>query len=683
MTHIDPDDPKWTAYVLGELDDEERAAVELELEESDEAKLLVEELRFAASLTKTELGDAVPAIPLTRDQRENIRASANTGRARRWFGVRDWVWISGAAAAAAAALVLAVVSTPPSSDMGMSRFVESRPAAAPAPSQEQANEQIAQANAERQRDADFGLIYVHPQLQKNVVADKKEAAAEPTSAKLGIEQPADPAALKDRVPNATRLPANSAEIAVPQIAAGSARVFGKVQDASAAVMPGATVTATNVQTGEKATTVTNDTGAFEFEGLKPGNYKLEGALPGFQTAGADNVPLEANTQAKQDITLQVAAAANSVEVAQATGTVLNTSSSVALATAGARIEPQIRSQSFAPAAAGAQPTPAPPASRASIASGVPRPSDRVRLDGFKSAESYDSISDNPFQTVAQNPLSTFSIDVDTESYSNVRRFLSQNQKPPRDAVRIEEMINYFSYDYPQPAGNNAIGASIEAAAAPWNPQHRLVRIGIKGRELEAPRRPADEARKVVDRMSGTLVTVAKDVKIQVEFNEAVVDAYRLIGYENRALRSEDFNNDLKDAGDLGAGHTFTVLYEVVPRGVSINSPRIDALKSQPVPPPPANASKETLTLKIRYKEPTASDSKLLAFPLVDRQQPFARASVDLRFAAAVASFGMILRQSPYKGTSTIDSVLAIAKDSIGSDRNGYRREFLQLVQRAR
>jgi Ca-activated chloride channel family protein len=196
----------------------------------------------------------------------------------------------------------------------------------------------------------------------------------------------------------------------------------------------------------------------------------------------------------------------------------------------------------------------------------------------------------------------------------------------------------------------------------------------------------NEARKVlVDQMSGTLITVAKDVKVQVEFNPAVVDAYRLIGYENRALRDEDFNNDLKDAGDMGAGHTVTVLYEVVPRGVAINAPGIDPLRYQQPPAlsPTAKTSNETLNVKVRYKEPTASDSKLLTFPLVDREQAFASASADFRFAASVASFGMILRDSPFKGTSTIDSVLNMAESSLGSDRNGYRREFLQLVQRTR
>ena len=152
----------------------------------------------------------------------------------------------------------------------------------------------------------------------------------------------------------------------------------------------------------------------------------------------------------------------------------------------------------------------------------------------------------------------------------------------------------------------------------------------------------------------------------------------MIGYEN-------FNNDLKEAGDMSAGHTVTVLYEVVPRGVGVEFADVVLLKDRPQAAlgPVRNVSNETLTVKVRYKEPSGSDSKLLSFPLIDREQPFARASTDFRFAAAVASFGMILRDSPHKGSATLDSTLAIAEKSIGPDRNGYRREFLQLVQRAR
>jgi Ca-activated chloride channel family protein len=466
--------------------------------------------------------------------------------------------------------------------------------------------------------------------------------------------------------------------------------------------------------------------------------------------------------------------------------------------------------------------------------------------------------DNPFVRTTQENLATFSIDVDTASYANVRRFLNQNQLPPRDAVRIEELINYFSYDYAQPSGNAPIAPNMEVAAAPWNPQHRLVRIGIKAREVNARQRPASnlvflidvsgsmnspeklplvksglhmlvsqlgendfvsivvyagssglvlrptsgmnketirqaidslqpggstngasgimlaydqatanflrngvnrvilmtdgdfnvgitsqgaltrliedkarsgvflsvlgfgmgnikdstlekladqgngqyayidnttEARKVlVEEMSGTLVTVAKDVKIQVDFNPARVEAYRLIGYENRVLQAEDFNNDAKDAGDMGAGHTVTALFEVVPKGGAVPGPSVDPSKYTQAEKRAKEAdlarnagasSNEMLTLRVRYKLPTADTSTKMDVPLVDRGASFARASQDFRFAAAVAEFGMILRNSPYRGNARMESVLDIAEGSRGADRNGYRREFISLVQKAR
>ena len=467
---------------------------------------------------------------------------------------------------------------------------------------------------------------------------------------------------------------------------------------------------------------------------------------------------------------------------------------------------------------------------------------------------YDAITDNPFVAVSQQPLATFSSDVDTASYANVRRFLTRNQLPPKDAVRIEELINYFSYEYPQAAGPNPITGNMEVAAAPWNPQHRLVRVGIKAKDVPMGQKPSNlvflidvsgsmstperlpllksglrmlvdkltesdkvsivtyagasgialqptsgdrkndilrvieglqaqggtnggagiqtayemavsnfinggvnrvilatdgdfnigitnqndlvrliedkaksgvfltvlgfgnnfkdsllvkladrghgnyafidglnEARKVlVEQMGSTLMTVAKDVKIQIEFNPAQVTAYRLIGYENRVLAAQDFNNDQKDAGDMGAGHTVTALFEVVPRGVEINVPGpsgVDPLRYQQQPKAQplardAQTSREMLNLKIRYKDPEGSESRLLSVPLVDRGGSFANASADFRFAAAVAGFGMILRDSPYKGSANLDWVVATAASSRGVDKNGYRQEFIGLAQRA-
>ncbi|MDB6016533.1 MAG: von Willebrand factor [Pedosphaera sp.] len=464
---------------------------------------------------------------------------------------------------------------------------------------------------------------------------------------------------------------------------------------------------------------------------------------------------------------------------------------------------------------------------------------------------YPQLRENSFAGVLQHPLSTFSIDVDTASYANVRRFLTAGQLPPHEAVRLEEMINYFSYQYPQPRGEDPFSANIEVAGCPWNGEHRLVRIGLKGREIVQDKRPPsnfvflidvsgsmepaerlplikqalrqmvkkmtasdrvaivvyaseagiklastscaqkekilqaidelgaggstnggegiqgayrvaqenyikggvnrvilctdgdfnvgmtdqsqlvqtiqekaksgvflttlgvgtdnykdalmqmladkgngnyyyldtiEEAQKVlIDQMNGTLVTIAKDVKIQVEFNPKQVSAYRLIGYEKRMLRKEDFNNDAKDAGEIGAGHTVTALYEIVPAGTEFHG-AVDDLKYQSPTTKPeryvSTGSKELLTLKLRYKQPDGDKSKLLEFPCTDGGASFGKASTDFKFAAAVASFGMILRDSEFKGSSSYGAVLELAEEAKGTDEAGYRSEFLNLVRKA-
>lgn len=464
-------------------------------------------------------------------------------------------------------------------------------------------------------------------------------------------------------------------------------------------------------------------------------------------------------------------------------------------------------------------------------------------------EAYDRIYENPFVEVRQNPLSTFSIDVDTASYANVRRFLNAGSLPPKDAVRVEEMLNYFTYRYPPPTDDRPFAVHAEVATCPWQPKHRLLRIALKGREIDPQNRPAsnlvflvdvsgsmnepaklpllknalrlmidklgendrvamavyagssglvlpstsgqfketilsavdrlqaggstngasgiqlayqtarqnliaggtnrvilatdgdfnvgisdqgaltrliedeaksgvflsvlgfgtgnlkdstmekladrgngnyayidtiNEARKVlVEQMGGTLVMIAKDVKLQLEFNPRRVGAYRLIGYENRLLRNEDFNDDTKDAGEIGAGHTVTALYELVPAGVESDVPAVDELKYQrTVEPTEAAASDELLTLKLRYKEPDGQQSKLISSVVRDSDQSYAQASEDFRFAAAVAGFGLILRDSQYRGDLTIGAVQELAVASRGDDANGYRGEFIGLVKQA-
>lgn len=488
-----------------------------------------------------------------------------------------------------------------------------------------------------------------------------------------------------------------------------------------------------------------------------------------------------------------------------------------------------------------------------VEGGAPGEIDETLRDqsGAFNTESYDRLDENPFLGVARNPLSTFSIDVDTASYSNVRRFLNEGRLPPKDAVRIEELVNYFEYDYPQPEGDDPFAVKVDVAAAPWAPSHRLARIGLKGREVPVAERPASnivflvdvsgsmqppnklpllkramsllvdnltdrdrvaivvyagasglvlpstsceargeihraldrleaggstnggsgiklaydiasecfidggtnrvilatdgdfnvgvtdqgeltrlieteakrgvflsvlgfgmgnykdstlekladrgngnyayidtiaEARKVLlDQLSSTLITIAKDVKIQVEFNPRHVASYRLIGYENRALRAEDFNDDAKDAGEIGAGHTVTALYELIPPGVGAAAERgVDPLRYQSsAKTTGAAASGELFTVKLRYKDPQSLTSKLIERRVMDEGQGFEQADEDLRFAAAVAAFGMVLRESPHKGSATLEAAVQWARESVGTDRDGYRAGFIELVRMAR
>ncbi len=465
-----------------------------------------------------------------------------------------------------------------------------------------------------------------------------------------------------------------------------------------------------------------------------------------------------------------------------------------------------------------------------------------------SIEHYAEIRENEFLRVENQPLSTFSIDVDTASYANIRRFLNDGTMPPKDAVRIEEMINYFNYNYEPPRNKTPFATHLELSDCPWNRRHKLVRIGLKGYEIEkAERQPLNlvflldvsgsmnspkklplvkramtilsqqlderdrvsivvyagasglvlpptsggnrqaildalkrleagggtnggqgielayktalehyneegvnrvilctdgdfnigvtqggdlnrlieekaksgiflsvlgfgtgnyrdsnmeqladrgngnyayidtfnEARKVlVDEMGGTLFTIAKDVKIQVEFNPALVAGYRLIGYENRMLSAEDFNDDKKDAGEIGAGHTVTALYEIVPVGQPVNNvPPVDELKYQT---PDSNMvhSDDLLTVKLRFKQPDSDTSRKIEFSLKNEAGSFENASDDFRFATSVAGFGMLLRDSEFKGDLTYEQILEWATDTQGKDEFGYRREFIDLVRNA-
>lgn len=463
-------------------------------------------------------------------------------------------------------------------------------------------------------------------------------------------------------------------------------------------------------------------------------------------------------------------------------------------------------------------------------------------------EDYDLISENKFHTPKDAPLSTFSIDVDAASYANVRRFLTNGQQPPKDAVRIEELVNYFDYDYPQPKGNDPIAIITEVGECPWDLTHKLVHIGLQGKTIPTADLPASnlvflldvsgsmdesnklplviqsfkilaeqlrekdrvaivvyagssglvlpstsgtnkaniyealdqlhaggstagaegielayqtarenfikggnnrvilatdgdfnvgvssdaelirliekertsgvfltvlgfgmgnykdnkmekladsgngnhgyvdnlsEARKVfVHEFGGTLFTIAKDVKIQVEFNPEVVGGYRLIGYENRMLENEDFNDDQKDAGEMGSGHTVTALYEIIPAGVKSDFLKsVDDLKYQKSKiAGSASRANEWLTVKFRYKDPDGNTSKLLENVVPYETKNFDSTSENFRWSAAVASFGMLLRDSEFQGNSSYADVEKWAGAAIGKDEHGYRKEFLELVQ---
>jgi Ca-activated chloride channel homolog len=703
--NINPDDPKWTAYVLGELNDAERVQVEKELESSAVAREVVEEIRLATDLLKHEFTHE-QAVGLAPEQRRVITSTAAPQRVRpmfRWAGV--------AASVAAGLLIVATLSVP---SLQRSREATPVPLTAIAPVSE-----AQPAESER---------YYRRNTETAIGIREKEESARKTAHVAG----ASPQGQQGQQGQGLIVEPTQGLIVEPTIVAPQGvGTLGRLQDSA----------------------------TYRYAPLP-----VPSATPG--SAGVGRAPADR----------------------------------------------------------------------------VDRPQPNT--------EAYDFISDNPFMRVTQDPLATFSIDVDTASYANIRRFLSMNQLPPKDSVRIEEMINYFNYDYPSPTGQHPIAAYTEVAAAPWKPEHRLVRIGIKGKDIDIAKRPPsnlvflvdvsgsmatpeklpmlksamklmveklgegdhvaivtyagasgvhlrstsgdkkqvinsaidalnsggstnggagillayetamsnfirggtnrvilatdgdfnvgvtnqgdltrlieekaqsgvflsvlgfgmgnykdstlekladkgngnyayidtlNEARKVlVEEMSGTLLTIAKDVKIQVEFNPAEVNAYRLIGYENRALRHQDFNDDKKDAGDMGASQTVTALFEVVPRGVEVEISAVDQLKYQERALDTRRAANgEILNVRIRYKDPDGNTSQLMETPVIDRRTAFNNASTDFRFAAAVASFGMVLRDSPHKGQSTMDSVIEIAEKSRGADKNGYRDEFVQLVRKAR
>jgi Ca-activated chloride channel family protein len=479
---------------------------------------------------------------------------------------------------------------------------------------------------------------------------------------------------------------------------------------------------------------------------------------------------------------------------------------------------------------------------------APMPS--MAYDADFNTEEYKGLNENIFHDTKKNPLTTFSIDVDRAAYSNVRRLLNLGQFPQKDMVRIEEMINYFDYDYPQPKGEHPVVIQTELSDSPWNKGLKLLHIGLQAKTIPSDNLPASnlvflvdvsgsmampnklplvkeafkllvnqlrpsdrvaivvyagaagtvlpstpghqastikdaldnlqaggstaggegirlaykiaqehfikggnnrvilasdgdfnvgvssegelqrlveekrqsgiylsvlgfgmgnykdnkmetlsdkgngnyayidnlqEAQKVfVSEFGGTLFTVAKDVKLQLEFNPKFVKGYRLIGYENRMLKNEEFHDDKKDAGEMGSGHTVTALYEIIPAGVeSAYLAKVDELKYQKITEPTsASQSDELVTIKMRYKQPDSEISRLFEVPVRDTHTPFARTSDNFRFAVSVAEWGLLLRKSEFKGTATYAQVIQTAQGALAKDQEGYRSEFVRLVKLA-
>jgi Ca-activated chloride channel family protein len=494
---------------------------------------------------------------------------------------------------------------------------------------------------------------------------------------------------------------------------------------------------------------------------------------------------------------------------------------------------------------------APKTVRQQFAMSVPVSSNYLsrKMSPLFDSESYKTINETGFQLTGQQAVTTFSVDVDRAAYSNIRRYLIEGQLPPADAVRIEEMINYFDYEYKQPTGNSPVALHTELTDSPWNKGLKLLHIGMQAKTISAENLPASnlvflidasgsmmdenklplvkqslkllvnqlreedkisivayagsagevlpptsgkeklkiknaldkleaggstaggagielayklaednflpegnnrvilatdgdfnvgvssegglqrlieakrktgiylsvmgfgmgnyrdniaetladkgngnyayidniqEAQKeFVHEFGGTLFTVAKDVKVQIEFNPSHVQAYRLIGYENRALKNEEFHDDKKDAGEMGSGHVVTALYEIVPAGMeSKYLPKTDVLKYQNIDISKVGKTNEMLTIKVRYKKPDSEKSQLFDLPVSNTSKPFASCSENLRFASAVAEFGLILRDSEFKGSASYANVISRAKAAIGEDNEGYRAEFVQLVRKS-
>ena len=599
-----------------------------------------------------------------------------------------------------------------------------------------------------------------------------------------------------------------------QAAGDAVSLHGTVADETGNPLPGVQVILTRSSDGKVFTARTDVKGRYRFAGIPAGTYHLKAVFPGFLPAERKEIRIPASGGIQADLVLTMAGLRDALieEKEGVSGGVMG----------------RVRKHMSVPAA------------QEMSFPAVPPPFN---------TEEYERIYENRFLDALTNPLSTFSIDVDTASYANIRRFIRDNRFPPKDAVRVEEVINYFDYEYPLPKGGKPFSIHMEMSSCPWNADRSLIHIGLQGKALPPEEQPpgnlvflldvsgsmnsprklpllqtafkllvkelspkdrvaiavyagaaglvlpstsASEKQKIIDAVDqlkaggstaggagiklayktamenyipggnnriilatdgdfnvgisstselvrmiedkrekgvfltvlgfgtgnykdrrmeqladkgngnyhyidnlleakkvfvndlrGTLFTIAKDVKIQVEFNPAKIKAYRLVGYENRLLDKEDFADDTKDAGELGAGHSVTALYEVIPYGSDEEIPAADDLKYQETKiSPEAFKSPEAMTLRLRYKQPDGKKSRLIESALKNRVIPLDKTSNMFKFAAAAAEFGMVLRDSEHKGDADFKKILKLAESGKGPDRHGYRAEFIKLVELA-
>ncbi|MCP4848978.1 MAG: DUF3520 domain-containing protein [Verrucomicrobiaceae bacterium] len=785
---IKPDDQRLTAYALGELEPAESVQLEALLKENPSMAAEVAAIREAAALLEGELS-ATPALELSEEQRSRVIAGGDEpgqkiitpgpdafSRTSRWLGIT-----------AAAACVMAV------SAIGIKQFLLDEKQAV--------TESLAHDQFAADKTAENKAVKALPvTIDSRVVDLALNAVADESKLSLRKEMPEG---LADALPEI-------AHSAPP----GEKRAF---QQQVAKSKPRPTVPAANA--------ISAGIEKHAFDGIASSRGAAIGLPEGKFSQGEGQGRARQNAQQAK----------------------LKTATAVGHANRPLKENLGLEANGF----------------------GVDDVKEKKKFEQLKTrtaagSERFGRLYDTPFFQAFERPLSTFAVDVDTASYANVRRYIGRHgQLPPTDAVRVEEMINYFDYAYPQPEDSrHPFSVNLEVAACPWEKGHRLVRVGLKAREMNPGKRPASnliflvdasgsmnsplklpllksslaaltrnlteddrigivtytgnagvaldpvhgdlkekiidvidgigvgggtngaggirvaydlaaknyikggtnrvilatdgdfnvgitdngelskfvkdrsekdgifltalgfgegninderleqiankgngeyyyidcakEGRRVlVDKLSSTLVNVAKDVKIQVDFNPAKVDSYRLIGYANRRMKAQDFRDDKKDAGEIGAGHTVTALYQIVPAGAAKEEGGVAAVKTESRYRKVADAdarkaalvdSDELLTVALRYKAPDAGledEATEFAIGLRDSMKGWEDSSQDFRFAASVAGFGMQLRESEFRGMLDYDLLLELAGEGVGEDENGLRKEFIELVRKAR